>query len=43
VNNRSNPVSESVSTRILCLPLYFDLTGEEIDFVSRLIKRAQNN
>jgi dTDP-4-amino-4,6-dideoxygalactose transaminase len=43
VNYRSNPVSESVSTRILCLPLYYDLTGEEIDFVCRLIKRAQNN
>jgi dTDP-4-amino-4,6-dideoxygalactose transaminase len=43
VEHRSNPVSESVSTRILCLPLYFDLTDEEIDFVCRLIKRAQNN
>jgi dTDP-4-amino-4,6-dideoxygalactose transaminase len=43
VEHRSNPISESVSTRILCLPLYFDLTDEEIDFVCRLIKRAQNN
>ena len=43
VNHRSNPLSESVSRRILCLQLYYDLTGEEIDFVCRLIKRAQNN
>jgi dTDP-4-amino-4,6-dideoxygalactose transaminase len=43
VDYRATPVSESVSKRILCLPLYFDLTNEEIDFVCRLIKRAQNN
>lgn len=43
VNYYSTPVSESVSSRILCLPLYYDLTTEEIDFVCRLIKRAQNN
>jgi len=43
VEYRPNPISESISTRILCLPLYFDLTVEEIEFVCRLIKRAQNN
>lgn len=36
-------VSESVSRRIICLPLYYDLTVEEIDFVCRLLLRAQNN
>jgi len=37
------PVAESVSSRVLCLPLYFDLTAEEIDFICRLILRALNN
>lgn len=37
------PVSEDVSKRILCLPLYYDLSGEEIDFICRLILRTLNN
>lgn len=36
----SLPVSESISKRIICLPLYYTLSGEEIDFVSRIILRA---
>ena len=43
VNKQSMPVSESVSTRILCLPLYFDLTESDVDFITRLLLRAQNN
>ena len=43
VNSGHMEVSESVSKRIICLPLYYDLTYEEIDFVSRLLLRAQNN
>lgn len=34
------PVSESVSKRIICLPLYHALTNEEIDFISRIILRT---
>ena len=34
------PVSESVSKRIICLPLYHTLSNEEIDFISRIILRA---
>jgi dTDP-4-amino-4,6-dideoxygalactose transaminase len=37
------PVSESVSKRVLCLPLYQTLSFEEIDFISRLMLRLQNN
>jgi dTDP-4-amino-4,6-dideoxygalactose transaminase len=37
------PISEDVSKRVLCLPLYFSLTKEEIDFIARLILRVQNN
>lgn len=37
------PVSEDVSKRVLCLPLYFELSHEEIDFIARLLLRVQNN
>jgi len=43
VNSAPMPVSEDISRRIICLPLYYDLTNEEIDFVCRLLLRAQNN
>jgi dTDP-4-amino-4,6-dideoxygalactose transaminase len=32
------PVSEDICTRVLCLPLYFTLTIEELDMVTRVIK-----
>lgn len=34
------PISESISKRIVCLPLYHSLSFEEIDFISRIILRA---
>ncbi|HEY5823142.1 MAG TPA: DegT/DnrJ/EryC1/StrS family aminotransferase [Cyclobacteriaceae bacterium] len=37
------PVTESISSRILCLPLYHTLSVEEIDFIARIILRVQNN
>lgn len=37
------PVSESVSKRVLCLPMYHSLKQEDILFISRLLLRAQNN
>ncbi|MDR6526978.1 dTDP-4-amino-4,6-dideoxygalactose transaminase [Chryseobacterium rhizosphaerae] len=37
------PVTEDISKRSLCLPLYYDLTFEEVDLISRLILRIQNN
>lgn len=36
-------VTEDVSQRIYCLPLYYDLTVEEVDLICRLLLRAQNN
>lgn len=36
-------VTDEVSKRVLCLPLYFDLTKEEIDLMARLMLRVQNN
>lgn len=37
------PIARSVSSRVLCLPLYHTLTVEEIDFVARIMLRVQNN
>lgn len=36
-------VTDDVSKRVLCLPLYYDLTLEEVDLICRLILRVQNN
>lgn len=36
-------VTDNVSKRILCLPLFTDLTFEEVDLITRLIRRAHNN
>ena len=37
------PVSRSIAGRVLCLPLYFDLSVEEVDMIARLLLRVQNN
>mgnify|MGYP003599891718 CR=1 FL=1 len=36
-------VTDDISKRVLCLPLYYDLTIEEVDFICRLLLRVQNN
>ncbi|VXC55816.1 MULTISPECIES: DegT/DnrJ/EryC1/StrS family aminotransferase [Chryseobacterium] len=36
-------ITDEVAKTALCLPLYYDLTFEEIDLISRLILRIQNN
>src|SRR5690606_41202800 len=36
-------VTDDIANRILCLPLYYDLTLEEVDLTSRLLLRVQNN
>jgi dTDP-4-amino-4,6-dideoxygalactose transaminase len=41
VQNQSSPISEDISSRILCLPLFHDLSHEEIDMICRLVKRAE--
>lgn len=35
--------SRDIAGRILCLPLYHDLSLEEIDMIARLLLRVQNN
>ncbi|NUM41847.1 MAG: DegT/DnrJ/EryC1/StrS family aminotransferase [Leptospiraceae bacterium] len=36
------PVAEDIAARVLCLPLYHQLSKEEIDFIMRLLIRTQN-
>lgn len=43
LNETDFQVTESVSQRVLCLPLYYDLTKEQIDMIARLLLRTQNN
>ncbi|MCC6447828.1 MAG: DegT/DnrJ/EryC1/StrS family aminotransferase, partial [Chitinophagaceae bacterium] len=43
VQSRSMPVAESISTRILCLPLAYDMDRAEIDMISRIILRKLKN
>ncbi|MDB9913112.1 DegT/DnrJ/EryC1/StrS family aminotransferase [Flavobacteriaceae bacterium] len=35
--------TDDIAKRIFCLPLYYDLTIEEVDFICRLLLRTQNN
>lgn len=43
VEHKNLPITDDVSKRVLCLPLYYDLTFEEVDLIARLILRTQNN
>lgn len=36
-------VTDDIAKRVLCLPLYYDLTSEEVDLICRLLLRVQNN
>lgn len=37
------PITEDISRKVLCLPLYFDLSMEEVDHISRLLIKSQVN
>jgi dTDP-4-amino-4,6-dideoxygalactose transaminase len=43
VDKYACPVSVDISNRILCLPLYHEITTEEIYMVVRIMLRVQNN
>ncbi len=43
VNKSETPVSDSIGIRVLCLPMYYTLSMEEIDLICRLLLRTQNN
>ena len=36
-------VTDDIAKRVMCLPLYHDLSNEEIDLICRLLLRVQNN
>ncbi len=40
VEKQNTPLSDNLSARVLCLPLYYQLTTEEIDLICRLIIRT---
>ena len=42
VEGKPCPVSESVSSRVLCLPVFHDMTESTVDLISRVLLRAQN-
>ena len=37
------PITDDIAKRVLCLPLFYDLTIEEVDMICRLLLRIQNN
>lgn len=43
VNKVEMPITDDIAKRVLCLPFYYDLTIEEIDYIARTILRIQNN
>jgi len=42
IDNQPMPVSEDISKRILCLPLYYEISEVEIDMICRGLLRAQS-
>jgi dTDP-4-amino-4,6-dideoxygalactose transaminase len=42
-SNHNTPIADDVAHRILCLPLYHDLSTSEVEMISRLILRVLNN
>ena len=40
VEGQATPVCEDIASRVLCLPLYYDLSETEIDLICRLIIRT---
>jgi len=39
----SKPITDEVAKRVLCLPLYYNLSNEEVELICRLLLRVQNN
>jgi len=43
LESKNLEITDNISKRVLCLPLYPDLTKEEVNLICRLILRVQNN
>lgn len=37
------PTTDTIAKKVLCLPLYYDLSIEEVELICRLLLRTQNN
>ncbi|HTF05132.1 MAG TPA: DegT/DnrJ/EryC1/StrS family aminotransferase [Bacteroidia bacterium] len=42
VKPHATPVADDIAKRVLCLPLYHDLSSEEVLMISRILLRTQN-
>ncbi len=42
VSKADTPISDAIAEKILCLPIYHDLSLEETDMIARTLLRAQN-
>jgi dTDP-4-amino-4,6-dideoxygalactose transaminase len=40
VKSQNTPICDNIASKILCLPLYYDLSSQEIDMISRIIIRT---
>ncbi len=43
LKSKELPTTDDISKRVLCLPLYYDLTLAEVDLICRLLLRTQNS
>lgn len=43
VEKQTFAVTDDIAKRVLCLPLYYDLSKVEVDLICRLLLRIQNN
>jgi len=43
VGEQNATLGDSISKRVICLPVYHTLSNEEIDFIARILLRKQNN
>lgn len=43
LESKEMPITDDISRRVLCLPLYYDLSFEEVDLICRLMLRIQNS
>lgn len=43
LESQSLEITDDIAKRILCLPVYYDLSSEEIYLICRLLLRVQNN
>lgn len=41
--DEETPIASELAKRVICLPLYHELSFEEVDFVARILLRVQNN